>query len=47
LPDAGTFAVMMAADKNPIPVMPPGRTKADRCDKCFIIHTTAQGDECQ
>ena len=33
--------------KTPMKVMPPGKTKADRCPRCFIIHTTAQGDECQ
>lgn len=27
-------------------VMPPGKTKVDLCNQCFLIHTAAQGDEC-
>lgn len=33
-------------DSNPQMLLPPGRTKTDACSKCFIIHTTVQGDEC-
>lgn len=29
------------------PTMPPGKTVRDRCDRCFLVHTAAQGDECQ
>lgn len=43
---ADTFAVMDNS-KDPHPVMPPGRTVADRCNRCFLIHTPAQGNECQ
>ncbi len=32
---------------HPYDVMPPRRTKADTCGRCFLIHTIAQGDECQ
>jgi hypothetical protein len=27
-----------------IPVMPRGKTKQDRCDRCFIIHASGQVD---
>jgi hypothetical protein len=30
-----------------IAVMPTGRTAKDRCNRCFLIHTRGQGDECQ
>lgn len=30
-----------------IDVMPRGRTAKDRCDRCFLVHTAAQGDECE
>lgn len=30
-----------------IRVMPTGKTKRDVCSRCFIIHTAAQGDECE
>lgn len=29
------------------PTMPPGKTARDRCDRCFLIHTAAQGSDCQ
>jgi hypothetical protein len=28
-------------------VMPPGKTPKDRCSQCFLVHTPAQGEECQ
>lgn len=30
-----------------IAVIPPGRTVTDKCRRCFLIHTIAQGDECE
>jgi hypothetical protein len=30
-----------------VKVMPTGKTKRDVCSRCFIIHTAAQGDECE
>lgn len=28
-------------------VMPRGKTAKDRCNRCFMVHTAGQGDECQ
>lgn len=28
--------------KKPIPVMPHGKTAADRCEACFIVHASGQ-----
>lgn len=30
-----------------VDVMPHGKTARDRCDRCFLVHTAAQGDECE
>lgn len=40
-----TDAELMSRNK-PVRVMPPGKTARDRCNRCFMIHTAAQGDEC-
>lgn len=31
----------------PIAVLPRGKTGKDKCNRCFIIHTPGQGDECE
>lgn len=30
-----------------VDVMPRGKTVRDRCDRCFLVHTAAQGGECE
>jgi hypothetical protein len=45
VPDAEPFTAKKGVE--PIRVMPTGKTKRDACSRCFIIHTTAQGDECE
>jgi hypothetical protein len=30
-----------------VDVMPRGKTARDRCDRCFLVHTEAQGDDCE
>lgn len=34
-------------DRTARPVLPRGKTAKDRCNKCFIIHTVGQGDQCE
>lgn len=31
----------------PDTIMPRGKTVRDRCSRCFLVHTAAQGDECE
>lgn len=30
-----------------IDVMPRGKTARDSCNRCFLVHTPAQGDDCE